>query len=234
MRFVSGKFSTLTAALVLLAVVPSYAADDESGAWLITVASDRFPSSGEPSRWRYWLEVQARYPDFGSGANQLLFRPGIGYDISPTVSAFAGYARFRTHPPSGATSTEDRFWQHIAWRFRSWEQSSLTMRLRLEQRMPSTGSDTGHFLRYQLKYVRRLVAGGDTDFIASIEPFWDLRDTDYGAASGLAQNRIYLGLGWKLAPKSSLEVGYQNQYFYLDARPDRSRHLAMLNFKTRF
>ncbi len=222
------------AALAALYVVrPVAAADDDPGVWLITVFSDRMPFE-DNSRWRYWLEAQARYPDIGSGANQLLFRPGIGYDFSPTVSFLGGYARFRTHPASGATTTEDRFWQHVAWKFHVREQYSLTMRLRLEQRMPSTGNDTGHFLRYQLKYVRKVGADGATDFIASVEPFWDLRDTDYGATSGLSQMRAYVGFGFRLGAKSALEAGYQNQHLFLDGRPDRVNHLAMLNFKSKF
>lgn len=227
------KLFGVVALLALTAQQPARGADDDAGAWLITVFSDRLPSA-EGSRWRYWLEAQARYPDVGSGANQLLFRPGIGYDFSPSVSALGGYARFRTHPASGATTTEDRFWQHVAWKFHVRERYSLTMRVRLEQRMPSTGSDTGHLLRYQLKYVRKLAGNGASDFIVSVEPFWDLRDTDYGARSGLNQARLYLGLGFKLGEKSAIDVGYQNQHIYRDNRPDLVNHLAMLNFKSKF
>lgn len=233
MKLARSLILTITAVSTLAVARPVTAAEDDPGVWLITVFSDRMPFE-DRSPWRYWLEAQLRYPDIGSGANQLLFRPAIGYDFSPSVSALFGYARFRTHPASGATTTEDRFWQHVAWRFHAEENYSLSMRLRLEQRMPSTGSDTGHFLRYQLKYVRKVGTEGTTDFIASVEPFWDLRDTDYGATSGLSQLRVYVGFGFRLGAQSALDVGYQNQHIYRDARPDRVNHLAMLNFKSKF
>lgn len=233
MKIARNLLLAVAALTTLVAVRPVAAADDNPGVWLISVFSDRMPFEDD-SRWRYWLEAQVRYPDIGSGANQLLFRPAIGYDFSPNVSGLFGYARFRTHPASGPTTTEDRLWQHVAWKFHVREHYSLTMRFRLEQRMPSTGSDTGHFFRYQLKYVRKVGADGATDFIASIEPFWDLRDTDYGATSGLSQMRTYLGFGFRLGTKSALQVGYQNQHIYRDNRPDLVNHLAMLNFKSKF
>lgn len=212
------------------------ATESDSGAWLIFTATDRLPArdGSGASRWHYWVDAQARYPDAGSGVNQLLIRPGIGYGIGPTLSVWAGYARFRTHTNSGRTVTEDRYWQQLSWRARNWGHSALSTRLRLEERDLSTGSDTGIVLRAQIKYVREVTPGGDTDFIASIEPFFDLRDTDWGANSGLSQNRLYFGLGWKLTGKSTIEVGYQNQYRFIDNGEDRVDHLAIVNFKTKF
>ncbi|MBT8100978.1 MAG: DUF2490 domain-containing protein [Gammaproteobacteria bacterium] len=232
------RFAPLAAALIMTSLTApiAIATESDSGVWLIVTATDRLPArdgSGK-SRWHYWVDAQARYPDAGSGVNQLLIRPGVGYDISPTLSVWAGYARFRTHTSSGRTVTEDRFWQQLSWRARSWGDASLSTRLRLEERDLSTGSDTGIVLRAQLKYVRKLTPGGDTDFIASIEPFFDLRDTDWGADSGLSQNRIYLGLGWKLTAKSAIEAGYQNQYRFIDPGTDRMDHLGMVNFKFKF
>ena len=228
----------LIAALVLFMLFPSVtpAVEGDSGVWMIVSATDRFPSndSNTPSRWHYWVDAQARYPDAGSGINQLLIRPGIGYSISPTMTVWAGYARFRTHGASGNTVTEDRYWQQLSWRLGNVGDAAWSTRFRLEQRDLSTGSDTGVVLRAQLKYVRKLSAGGDTDFIASVEPFVDLKDTDWGADSGLSQNRLYFGLGWKLTNKTGLEVGYQNQYRFVDTGPDRMDHLGMIALKTRF
>lgn len=210
------------------------AADDEAGAWLIATFSDRLPSASGNGPWRYWLDLQARYLDAGGGVNQLLLRPGVDYVINERWSAWGGYARFRTRGASGGTVTENRLWQHLSWRAMNWADASLSMRFRLEQRDLSTGGDIGHSFRYQLKYTRRLVTGGRTDFIAYVEPFFDLRDTDYGADRGLSQNRIYAGLHWPLTEKSSLGVGCQNQRFFTDAAVDRSNHLAMLTFSSRF
>ena len=38
-------------------------------------------------------DAQAQYFDPGSGANQWLVRPGVGYEIREGVKAWAGYAR---------------------------------------------------------------------------------------------------------------------------------------------
>lgn len=228
----------LAAVLVTWLLIPAVtsAVESASGAWLIISATDRFPSRNPStqSRWHYWVDAQARYPDIGSGTNQLLIRPAIGYSISPALSVWAGYARFRTHGASGNTLTEDRYWQQLSWRVGAWRGGAVSTRFRLEQRDLSSGSDTGVVLRAQLKYVRKLAAGGDTDLIASIEPFFDLADTDWGADAGLSQSRLYLGLGWKLSGKTAVEVGYQNQYRFVDPGEDRVDHLAMFALKTRF
>lgn len=210
------------------------ATDSDFGTWLVLSMTDRLPTADSSSRWRYWFDAQARYSDVGSSSNQLMYRPGIGYDITPTLSAWAGYARFRTHASSGNTSTEDRFWQQLSWRFRDWNSSSLSMRFRLEQRLLSSGDDTGVVLRAQLKYVRKLAASDRTSLVANLETIVNLRDTDWGANSGLAQQRSYLGVAWKLTDKSTFEAGYQNQYFNIDNAEDRMRHLAMLYFRTKF
>lgn len=210
------------------------ATDSDFGTWLVLSMTDRLPTADGSSRWRYWFDAQARYSDVGSGSNQLLFRPGIGYDVTPTLSTWAGYARFRTHAKSGNTITEDRFWQQLSWRFRDWDSSSLSLRFRLEQRSLSIGDDTGVVLRTRLKYVRKLQASDRTSLVASLEPFVNLRNTDWGADSGLAQLRSYLGVAWRLTNKSTFEAGYQNQYFIIENAENRMRHLAMLYFKTKF
>lgn len=232
------KNALRTLAAMALLLFPGTAAttEDDFGAWFIVTMSDRLPAreSANASRWRYWLEAQARYPDAGSGVNQLLLRPGIGYDINASLSALAGYARFRTHARAGRTSTEDRFWQHLSWRFLSFDNASLSMRFRFEQRRLSDSNDTGHLFRYQLKYLRKLNPGGAVDIIASIEPFFDLAETDYGARRGLNQARGYLGLGFRLTAESALEIGYQLQHLNVRGGEDRANHLAMLNFRSRF
>ena len=230
--------AAVLAVLAVFALMPAAApaADNETGAWIIFTATDRFPprEPGSATRWRYWLDAHARYPDAGSGVNQLLIRPGLGYEISPDVTAWAGYARFRTHGRSGRTTTEDRFWQQLVWNAKRWDDASLSTRLRVEQRALSSGDDTGVVLRWQLRYARAVAPGSTTQLIASIEPFFDLRDTDYGATSGLSQGRLYVAVRWQLSERNQFEAGYQNQYVFADSGDDTMRHLAMLNFRTRF
>jgi len=108
------------------------------------------------------------------------------------------------------------------------------MRTRLEQRSLSRGDDLGWRLRYMAKYVRPLGDSKNLDLILSVEPFFDLRDTDWGGDAGLGQNRTAIALGWTLSPKLSIETGYLHQYIWADNAEDRVNHFGVANFKVKF
>lgn len=185
-------------------------------------------------RWRYWFDAQARFFDPGSGANQYLVRPGIGYDLNDNVTVWAGYARFRTQSKSGDYADENRYWQQLTWTGARWDHGTLSMRVRLEQRSVSVGDDLGLVLRYMAKYTRPLDDTGKCDLIVALEPFFSLRETDWAGSSGLRQNRLAVGVAWKLSEKTSLETGYMNMYNWVDSGEDRMYHLGIVNLKMRF
>ena len=51
---------------------------------------------------------------------------------------------------------------------------------------------------------------------------------------GLDQNRAFIGLGAKLAPGASTEVGYLNQYVNRRGRPDALNHIASITLLLSF
>lgn len=229
------RFRTLAAVLAISACsslsAPALAAADNDGLWTIFSTTDAFRSDDGASRWHYWFDTQARYFDRGSGINQYLVRPGIGYEIGDNVSAWAGYARFRARSRSGNVADENRYWQQLSWTAGRWNSGTISMRSRLEQRSLSTGDDLGLVLRFMTKYVRPLGADSGRYLTVSLEPFVDLRDTDWGGQSGLGQNRTSAGVGWRISRSLSIEAAYMNQYIWADSGEDRVNHLGVLNFK---
>ncbi len=218
----------------LLAVpIAGYATENNPGTWITISTTDAFQSDGQDGRWHYWFDAQARYFDLGSGVNQWLVRPGIGYEINDTVNVWAGYARFRSRNAAGDVSDEDRFWQQAAWTAGSWNDGRVSMRVRLEQRSISTGDDTGLVLRFMTKYVRPIGTTGNTNLVIGVEPFVDLRDTDWGGDAGLGQNRLSIMVGRSLSDRFSFEAGYMNQYIWRDGAENRINHLGVLSFKVK-
>lgn len=211
--------------------VPAHAADDDAGAWVTFTSTDVIGAAGERSRWHYWFDAQARYFDLGSGINQYVVRPGIGYGLGDNVTVWAGYARLRARNRSGAVADENRYWQQLSWTARRWDRGTLTMRARLEQRSLSTGDDLGFVFRFLTKYVRPIGQTGKTNLVLGLEPFVDLKDTDWGGESGLGQNRTFAGIGWRINKAFSVEAGYMNQFIWVDGAEDRSNHLGVLNFR---
>jgi hypothetical protein len=207
------------------------ATQSEVGGWLIFSTGDAFSSESGPSRWQYSFDTQARYFDFGSGVNQYLLRPAVGHRFGETARAWFGYARFRTRNAAGNEATEDRFWQQLDWRAGQWNDGTLTMRARLEQRSVSVGDDVGLVFRFMTRYTRPLGNNGKTNLIVAIEPFVELRDTDWSGSSGLGQNRVSIGIGWKVNDSWTIETGYMNQYIWRDNADDLMNHLAIVNFR---
>lgn len=232
MRTLINAFTGLLFASIAVGTfTPAHATDSDDGFWTVVSSTDSFPSGDEVSRWQYWFDAQARYFDVGSGINQYLVRPAVGYKIGDNLSAWVGYARFRSRNRSGSVRDENRYWQQISWTAGKWKNGTVSLRARLEQRDLSTGDDLGLVLRTQAKYVRPIGSDGKRYLALGIEPFIDLRDTDWGGDSGLGQNRISIGIGWRFSDKLTLESGYMNQFIWVDNGENRMNHLGILNFK---
>lgn len=228
------KIRLAVVALACLAFpITGSATEHDPGAWVIFSTTNAFQSDGQESRWHYWFDAQARYFDVGSGANQWLARPGIGYEISENVTGWVGYARFRARNTAGDVAEEDRFWQQVNWSAGEWNNGRVSTRVRLEQRSISVGDDTGLVLRFMAKYARPIGATGSTNLIVGIEPFVDLRDTDWGGESGLGQNRVTIAISRRLSERLTIEAGYMNQYIWRDNAENRNNHLGVLNVKVK-
>lgn len=227
----------LIAAVIAIGCLPVQRADateNDPGVWTIFSTTGSFGDDDADNRWIYWFDAQARYFDIGSGVNQWLVRPAVGYEIRDGVNAWVGYARFRSRNRSGNVTDEDRYWQQVDWRAGHWRNGRITMRTRLEQRSVSSGDDMGLVLRFMTKYVRPFATDADKSLIIGIEPFVNLKDTDWGSDKGLAQNRLSVGMGWSVSNDLALEASYMNQYIWVDGGADRVNHLAMLAIKAKF
>jgi len=219
------------AALLAAAFTQSVlAADNSLGGWSILTVNTPLGAEGTP--WRFVYDGQYRAPDFGNDVHQTVFRPGISYrlDAGPTLTL--GYGHFRTRRPSGQHVVEHRLWQQVGWTARRSERGTLTMRFRLAQRDVEVGNDLGWWLRYRARYAYRLTGRWQASLF--VEPFVDLTATDWGGDSGMRQNRVFLGLEHRLTERLALEVGYLNQYLWVDDRDNRSNHLAVLALNTRW
>lgn len=225
---------TLAIGLLFLAVCrPGVTADDDVGAWLIASSTDALTLSGDDGPWRYWLDSQIRYADTAGGVTQVLLRPAIGYRLA-NVDIWFGYGRFETNRDRGSSFYENRWWQQINGRLGTWHGGSASWRARLEQRSLSTGDDWGWVLRTLLKYQRKFGPEQGRYWALSLEPFFDFENTDWGADAGLSQARLAISIGQRVSPRTVIELGYMNQYFFSEQGPDRSNHLATAHIRLSF
>lgn len=221
------------AATLALAVPPAGASQlrHDEGLWLVILGQGKLPApASQSSRLRWWFDGQVRFLEDTDGFHQSLVRPGVGYSIAGSVTAWLGYAWIHTTTLAGATFDEHRVWQQLTWspRLSGW---SLSSRTRLEQRFFSDSSDTGWRLRQFIKAAHPLALHPRLGFAAYDEAFLDLNDTDFGADDGFAQNRLFAGLSWRLDTAGHLvaEAGYLNQILRSSGGSTPMNHLLSLH-----
>lgn len=196
-------------------------ADSNNHVWLNYVGDH--PLGDGP--WGLHLEIQNRRADWADEWQQLLIRPGINYQISPTLSVSAGWAYVRTYPyggyPAATEFPEHRAWQQAQHNFQ-FAGLEWTHRLRLEQRwlgemgLDDSGGDYDlanwryeNRLRYLLRASLPLTARGGTYLVLWDEVFFNFGKNVKG--NDFDQNRAFIGIGQKLGASTRLEVGYMEQ-----------------------
>jgi hypothetical protein len=196
---------------------------------LATFANGPLHLHGDDTSRRWWFDGQLRYFDDFDGFGQSLLRPGVGYELTEKLTAWAGYAWIHTEPLDRAFG-EHRVWQQLTWSEKV-DSATFDLRSRLEQRFVETGSDTGWRFRQMAAFRRPLASGSQYTLVGWDEIFFHLNDTDWGARDGFDQNRLFLGAGWKPTPDHAwrLELGYLQQFINRAAQPDVANHLLSLN-----
>lgn len=104
-------------------------ADDvvDFGTWGAITATGNFgfvnPNNPTLAKVKWWAEGQGRFADDSSKFSQAIVRPGIGYQLTDTISIWAGYAWTPTSSPYVRnTFDEHRAWQQVLWSDKfSWE-----------------------------------------------------------------------------------------------------------------
>ncbi len=223
-------------ALACPLALPAAALEQAPGAWLIFTGTGRFTdAAGATGPWGYTVDVQARYPQLGDGATQYVFRPSIDYRVGERVQLAVGYGRFQSVSAAGVRSSEDRPWQQVGWRVARVGPGTLGLRVRVEERALSTGSEIAVNIRTRLRYDFEFAAlAPDWRFSIDVEPFLDLRDTDWGIRDGFTQTRWYAGASHALGSRQRIAVGYLGQHLRASGAPDTLNHLLAVNFAHRF
>ena len=229
-----GRAWGLVVALALCIAPASARADldQDVGGWLVVVAQGDFGGvSPKLERLKYWFDPQVRFLGDNEGYSQALVRPALGWGIFDSGAVWAGYTYIHTTSPAGVDTHEHQAWQQFTWSEPSGRFSRL-WRTRLEQRFRTDSDDVGVRLRQLFKTTVPIRKGSPVSVALFDEVFFHLRDTDWGNDAGFDENRFFLGMAWKYAPKVGgvVEVGYMNRYIDKVGAPNRLEHLFMATF----
>lgn len=201
----------------------------DGGQWTALFSQGDFAACSSP--WKWWFDGHLRFLEDADGFNQSIVRPGIGWSLGEDLVVWGGYGWIHTSPLTGNDFDEHRTWQQLTWS-RGDEVRTFALRPRLEQRFLETGDDVGWRFRQLVRMQHHIPNLPRLSFVTWDEIFFHLRDTDWGAASGFDQNRVFVGFGWQHQPDSRLrtEIGYLNQTIDSPSGADRVNHILSINF----
>lgn len=213
------KMRNSLAVLVLAAISAANAqgVDEDNRAWLNLNATGKISKD-----WSWYGDLEPRFRDNYSELDQMRFSVAAIQRATPRLSLGYGYVSITNYRPSGDFH-EDRLWQMVSYSVPARGPVSPSLRLRIEQRMPDSGSDTGWRFRLQARATRP-IEGSNWSVVASNEYFYNANSTNWGSRAGFDQNRLSLGLRYQAAKQTRLEFGYTNQY-QRGSRADRINHI---------
>jgi len=173
------------------------------------------PNNPNLKKWKWWAEGQGRFGDNASHFSQALLRPGIGYQLTPTTSIWAGYAWAPTTAPfTRIPVDEQRVWQQVLWRDK-FSFGTVQSRSRLEERMiPQLGNDVGMRFRQLMKLSIPLSFAPGFSYVIQDEIFVALNTNDWVTRRGMDNNRFFTGIGYAITKEITGEIGYMNHYIW--------------------
>lgn len=190
------------------------------------------------TNWRGFLEIQPRITNDSSTLGVAIVRPAVGYAITPKASIWLGYLMQASE--IGDTNDyliENRIWQGFTWKEPVTKNLTVEARNRLEERFIPHNSDVSLRWRTRVRAEYVLPIYTPVSLIASEELFVNINDSSYNPSlnSGIAQNRAYVGVGYRFAPQFQIETGYLNQYQPGNAgKPDQANNVWMTNLNFNF
>ncbi len=203
------------------------------GTWANVVVTGRF---GKDSPWIYYGDVSLRtteqarpFPPEGQGyqVSSVITHDAVGYRFNENHSVHVGYAFAYSIPPLSLEPTnENRAWEQHTFALPT-SAGDLQLRSRLEQRTVNIGSGTAIRFREMVRFSHPL--NKEWSLVGSNELFINANTVDWGPVAGFDQNRVFVGVGYKIDSSLRAEVGYMNQYINRDLNYDRDFHLLSLN-----
>ena len=202
--------TTLRLVLVILLTFNSLLAlaqRSDVGNWFIY-----FGNQAINKKWNWWNEVQYRNFNFAGDLQQLLFRTGIGYNLSENNNnLLLGYGfihsqRYLPNSDNKTSSNEHRLYQQFITR-QNFGRVFLQHRYRAEERfLPGDFQfRLRYFLSFNIPLNKRTMSRNAVYLSAYNEVFLNTRSPVFD------RNRLYGALGYVINKNFRTELGFMAQ-----------------------
>lgn len=179
--------------------VPAHA-ESEAQSWV------QFLSQGKLTQdLRLWAELQPRYSFDRGKMTTVLIRPGLGWQLTPELSVWAGWAWTPLLNPSWRN--EHRLWTQAVYAV-NLDSVTFTQRMRFETRFIENISDPGLRLRYQVRFSVPVALEDALQLVVYDEVFISLNNPAPSIGSGFDQNRLFVGGFFRVSPHFAFDLGY--------------------------
>lgn len=149
----------------------------------------------------------------------------LGYKLLPDLSAWLGY----TSVLPGAVNKENDGWEQLTWNIINNKKVVLISRSRVEERKASGESEWAETLRQRILLTFPKFIFSRFAPVFSDELFVNLNRPSWVNRQRLNQNRAYIGLRFPTSKKSTIDVGYMNQYVFRNT-VNQMYNIAYVNF----
>jgi long-subunit fatty acid transport protein len=192
------------------------------------------------------FDINIRSTDHWTNIETTILRPGISFSVNKRTSLSIGVAFIENRKTiSGVTDlvSDNRLWQQ--WQtFHKLGKNNLQHRLRLEERMVGTLYAEANELKKRnpkfnsrIRYFNRYQSGFRKGVTFKTGPYWILQNEFFFNALGARyannkifdQSRTFAGTGWRISPKTDLEIGYMLQHVEGSGLAYTNNHILQLS-----
>jgi len=216
------RAAALAAFGTLAALKPAAAAASDSQLWTGGSVTVKLSPS-----WSLSQDITARFSDNKHGLYELEANTLVGYQLSKTLSVWAGYDHDPQYLGGHFTIMEHRLVEHVvSSNLGKIAGGQITGRIRLEQRWRDGQNGTGWRLRPYLRYTVPFSSRSKVGLTVSEEPFFDLNTTTFQRVHGLERLRSLVAITTPIGKHFSADIGYMNQHGFVPHAKDTSDNIA--------
>lgn len=210
--------------------------NDKFGMWGSLTLTGNFQTFFPQNKKFHWLLMnQTRIQDETTKnirlTENLLFAQ-IGYSLNEHASVWFGYTHDWIHPLHKASFQESRPYLDYVWKY-PLTNVKFTSRTRFEARINQSTGDDGYRARQLLQIKYPLPNFSDVSVYVGDELLFYLNKNPFGK-QGLAENRIFAGLSYKLNSSIETDLGYMGQYVDTTSGKNRFTHALQANISYHF
>jgi uncharacterized protein DUF2490 len=173
---------------------------------------------GGDSPWRWAADSLVRTRNGASTVDVMGESLSLNRDVTERSAVGIGYAFVAGFPDAGF-SREHRFVQQYRWRADL--AGRVSFRTQLEERFVSGDSGMSVRVRERFRSTWPLTPRGTLRAVVWDEVFVKVNSTAR-MRRGFDSNQLFVGIGHKVTPESSVEIGYLN--VYSSSAPSHARH----------